>query len=228
MVEQVVLKGMEKTKRTSRKRASGVLTEKITQGYQEHLLRHASRPQTIYKFCLDLGLEEEDFYTAVGSFDALESQVWTGYIRQTIRSLETDSSFQEFSAREKLLTFYFTLMEVLSSNRSFSIHLLGREGHLEIVPAYLQDFKRQYEEFAGSVIEEAIAKGEIAGQNQSANGYFHLLWVYMSLLLLYWRDDTSTAFEKTDAFIEKSVNQVFDLMSKGLGVATRDFFKLGV
>jgi hypothetical protein len=206
---------MEKVKETSRKKASGVLTEKVIRVYQEHLLKHGSRPSTIYKFCLDLGLMEEDFYKTAGSFDMLEKQIWAGYIRQTIHSLETDPSFQEFSAREKLLTFYFALMEVLTSHRNFTMYLLRRQDHLKIVPIYLQDFKKQYEEFAGRIIEEGIANGEIAGPNKSPNRYLQLLWVHMGLLLIYWRDDNSEAFEKTDAYIEKSVNQVFNQFSTG-------------
>ena len=47
----------------------------------------------------------------------------------------------------------------------------------------------------------------------------------MSFLLLFWRDDDSAGFEKTDAFVEKSVNLAFDLIGKGALDSAIDFAK---
>ena len=38
-------------------------------------------------------------------------------------------------------------------------------------------------------------------------------WVQLLLTLKFWMDDTSPAFEKTDIFIEKSVNTSFDVLN---------------
>jgi ubiquinone biosynthesis protein COQ9 len=43
--------------------------------------------------------------------------------------------------------------------------------------------------------------------------------------LKFWIDDTSNAFEKTDAAIEKSVNLAMDLMGKSPLDAALDFGK---
>lgn len=216
---------MEKAKRTNRKKAAGASADKLIQAYQEHLLLHGTRPATIYKFCLDAGIREEDFYKVAGSFDALEREIWARYIRQTINSLEGDSGFQNFTAREKLLTFYFTLTEILTANRSFAVLLLGRHSRPEIMPAYLKEFKKLFEAFAGRVIDEGIATQEIAKRPYLDKRYPQLLWVHLGLLLLFWRDDDSASFEKSDVFIEKSINLAFDLMGKGIVESTVDFAK---
>ena len=38
-------------------------------------------------------------------------------------------------------------------------------------------------------------------------------WIQLMLTLKFWLDDTSKSFEKTDIFIEKSINASFDLIS---------------
>ena len=44
-------------------------------------------------------------------------------------------------------------------------------------------------------------------------------------LLLFWKDDESPGFEKTDAAVEKSVNLAFDLIGKGAVDSFIDFAK---
>lgn len=38
-------------------------------------------------------------------------------------------------------------------------------------------------------------------------------WFQLLITLKFWMDDTSASFEKTDIFIEKSINTSFDLMN---------------
>ena len=38
-------------------------------------------------------------------------------------------------------------------------------------------------------------------------------WIQLMLTLKFWLDDTSKSFEKTDIFIEKSINASFDLIN---------------
>ncbi|GAL73145.1 hypothetical protein JCM19302_307 [Jejuia pallidilutea] len=37
-------------------------------------------------------------------------------------------------------------------------------------------------------------------------------WLQLLLTMKFWLDDTSASFEKTDIFIEKSVNTTFDVL----------------
>jgi hypothetical protein len=38
-------------------------------------------------------------------------------------------------------------------------------------------------------------------------------WLQLMLTMKFWMDDTSASFEKTDIFIEKSVNTSFDVLN---------------
>jgi AcrR family transcriptional regulator len=215
---------MEKTTKSSRRKSSKPVGA-ITAAYKEYLLIHNKQPATVYKFCSDLGIKEADFYKLAGSFDALEKEIWAEYIRQTIASLEGDKGFEDFSAREKLLAFYFTLMEILKANRSFAVLCLNRHEKLEIIPAFLKSFKQIFEEFVSKIMDEGKSNGEVATRPYLDRRYPQLFWVHMGLLLLFWKDDGSAEFEKSDAFVEKSVNLAFDLIGKGALDSTIDFAK---
>ncbi|PIV19236.1 MAG: heat-shock protein, partial [Flavobacteriales bacterium CG03_land_8_20_14_0_80_35_15] len=38
-------------------------------------------------------------------------------------------------------------------------------------------------------------------------------WIQLLITMKFWLDDTSASFEKTDIFIEKSLNASFDLLN---------------
>lgn len=216
---------MEKAKKTSKKSAQPVSAETIIAAYQEHVLMEGKQPSTVFRFCRDIGIQEADFYKIAGSFEALERLIWTGYMEKTIARLDGDSDYTNFSAREKMLAFYFTLAEELKSNRSFCVLLLNRHPKLEIVPGFLKTFKSRFETFVDGVLNDGKTKGEVAERPYLDKRYPQLFWVHLALLLMFWKGDDSAGFEKTDAFIEKSVNLAFDLIGKGAVDSAIDFGK---
>jgi AcrR family transcriptional regulator len=219
---------MEKTKASKSSRAKGKAngTEaKIKSAYIDYLLNNGKQPSSIYKFCLDLKLKEDEFYKHFGSFESIEKQIWKGFIDTVTTSLNADKSFSDFSAREKLLAFYFTLAEVLKSNRSFALLQLKEHRRPEIIPTFLKEFKTSFEEFVGGILTDGKSKGEVAERPYLDKRYPQLFWVHFGFLLLYWKDDDSPGFDQTDAFIEKSVNLAFDLIGKGAFDSAIDFAK---
>lgn len=219
---------MEKPKSTKTSRAKSKpesAHDKIRTAYTEYLLIHGKQPSSVYKFCLDLGIKEEEFYNHFGSFESLEKTIWNGFIDQVVKSLKADASFADFTAREKMLALYFTLAEVLKANRSFVLQQLNHYKKPELVPLFLKDFKNTFEEFTASILTDGKSKGEIAERPYLDKRYPQLFWVHLSFFLLFWKEDDSAAFEKSDAFIEKSVNLAFDLIGKGAFDSAVDFAK---
>lgn len=220
---------MEKTKASKTSRATkgnaSSAHDKIKASYTEYLLVHGKQPSSVYKFCLDLGIKEEEFYKQFGSFESLEKIIWNGFMDHAIKSLKADKSFSDFNAREKMLALYFTLAEVLKSNRSFILLQLNNYRKPELVPVFLKDFKHAFEEFVGTILTDGKSKGEIAERPYLDKRYPQLFWVHLSFFLLFWKEDDSAGFEKSDAFIEKSVNLAFDLIGKGAFDSAVDFAK---
>jgi hypothetical protein len=216
---------METAKKTSRKSESKASEEKIKSAYMEWVLTQGSRPVSVYKFCLDIGIKEEEFYNLFGSFEGVENHIWKGFIDKTISRLKADKAYQTFITREKILAFYFTLLEELKGSRSFVLFQLDNSRKFELVPEYIKGFKAQFEDYFESVLNVAKGKGEVATRPVIDKRYPQLFWLHLGFILLFWKQDSSAGFENTDAAIEKSVNLAFDLIGKGAVDSAIDFAK---
>lgn len=217
---------METTSRKANKKEAIIAPDtRIRMAYMDYLLNNGQRPASVFKFSIDLGIREEDFYTHFGSFDGLERQIWKGFLERTLFRLKTDESYAGFSIREKILAFYYTFFEDLKSNRSFILLQLDQHNKLELVPEFLKDFKKTYEDYVEGLLTIGKGNGEIAKRPYLDRGYPQLFWMHMAFLLTFWKADNSAAFEQTDAAIEKSVNLAFDLIGKGAVDAAVDFAK---
>lgn len=207
---------METTRKSTTKKAASSGRKKIARAYRDVMLKTGKQPPSVYSFCLDLGIEEEAFYREFGSFTGVEREIWKEIMNATIRRVTGDKSFQGFSAREKMLALCYTLLEELTRERSFILVQLERTARPELVPPFLRDFRDSYLNFTSRILQEGQETGEIARRPYLERGYPRLFWLHLVSLLMYWKSDDSPAFTKTDAFVEKSVQLAFDLITKGL------------
>ena len=179
--------------------------------YMEHVLMGEHEPKTIYAFCKNNNIEESDFYSFFGSFDGLKQEIWNKFLENTITTLHNDASFGTYSPKNKLLTLYFTLFEVLTLNRSYVLYVLkdNTKGMNNLMQ--LKQFRMTFKEF----IKNHVATEESANKTVSkftTPAYSEGAWIQFLLILKYWMDDNSKGFERTDIIIEKSVNTVVDLL----------------
>jgi hypothetical protein len=218
--------GMETSTKKSGKKSALVAPEtRILLAYMDHMLLNGKRPSSVFKFCLDLGIKEEDFYSHYGSFDSVERQLWKSFIDKTLLRLNADESFLSFSAREKVLAFYYTFFEELKSVRSYVLLQLENHKRLELTPSFLGDFRKSFETFLETILNSGKENGEVAKRPYLDDRYPQVFWMHFGFLLIFWKDDDSQAFEKTDAAVEKSVNLAFDLIGKGAVDSVIDFAK---
>ena len=206
---------MEKIKKTMRKSGSKVSEEKLIGSYVEFVLINGKRPPSVYKFCLDLGIKEEEFYNHIGSFSGLEKLIWKGFIDKVIGRLTGDDTFSGFTVREKVLTFYYALLEELKKHRSYILFQFENSRKPELIPEYITLFKSTFESFLENILQEGKNSGEVANRPVLDKRYPQLFWLHMGFILIFWKEDNSPGFEKTDAAVEKSVNLAFDLIGKG-------------
>jgi AcrR family transcriptional regulator len=215
---------MEKTKK-SKARPKAISSDKIAADYRDFLITEGKQPASVYKFCKDHGFKETEFYQYFASFEALERSIWKGYIDQTCSRMENDNDYLGFTAREKILTFYFSLAELLKSDRSFAVHQLRLWKNPATVPVFLKGFKESFREWINSVLNEGKTTGEVAKRPFLDERYDRLFWMHFMFILQFWVHDESSGFEKTDEAIEKSVNLAFDLIGKGVLDSALDFGK---
>jgi hypothetical protein len=198
---------------------------RIITSYMNHVLNNGQKPASVYKFSRDLGITEEEFYAHFGSFTSIERKIWLDFIDNTISRIENDEAYLAFDARDKILTFYYAFFEELKKSRSFVLLQLEQHKKRTLTPDFLKDFKFRYTTFIETVINAGKTTGEIARRPFLDKRYPSVFWLHMNFLLLFWRDDNSQGFEKTDAAIEKSVTLAFELIGKGAVDSVVDFAK---
>ena len=94
-------------------------SEKITAGYIEFELLNGRAPHSVLELTKKIKISESTFYKSFANFDKLRQVIPLQAIEKTLARLDEDENYEEFSAREKLLSLYFTLFEELLNNRSY-------------------------------------------------------------------------------------------------------------
>lgn len=207
----IIMEKAVKKKRTKQVNYS----EKINSAYKDYLLRHGKKPATVYQFMDDMKMKEEEFYKYYSSFEAIDAAIWQDFATQTIDMVKAEKVYSEYGVREKMLSFYFTLIEVLKKERSYVNLTFKHSKKPEFTPSHLKHFKSKFEEFSSELIGEGMNSEEIVQRPIISDRYQDGFWLQLLFIISFWLKDTSKDFEKTDAAIEKSANLSFELLGRG-------------
>lgn len=201
---------MEPVKK-SRSKKKIVDDASIISAYMNQVLIQNEEPKNVFIFCKDNGIDETDFYTFFGSIDALKQEIWVAFFENVQTTIQNDASYETYSDKNKLLTLYFSLFELLTLNRSYILFSLkeNKDGLKNLKT--LKSFRTHFKSFIASIIESNDT-GSDKLKRVSKPIFQEGAWVQFLFLLKFWMDDTSKGFEKTDVLIEKSVNTVVDLL----------------
>jgi len=197
----------------------------IRTAYIKFWLENGKRPVSVYAFCQQLETPESGFYELYSSFDAVEKDLWRSFFEETLAKLKEDDTYRGYSAREKLLAFYFLWVQQLREYRSYI--LLQKEKYL-VPPMHLDQleaFRVAFYDYVRELIKEGYATGEVKERKFISDQYVHGFWLQALFVLQYWIKDDSDKFEMTDAAIEKAVNLSFQLISSGTLDSILDFGK---
>ncbi len=189
----------------------------IKEAYIDHLLEHGRQPPSVYQFVKRLNMKESVFYEYYNSFNAIEKGIWKDFFEKTINKIQSETVYNEYSVREKLLAFYYTWIEVLKENRSYVTFILKRAGTAPSMmrAGALDGFKQEFYAFINELLSEGKETNEIADRPLISNNYDDGLWRQLLFVLNFWVKDDSKNFEQTDIAIEKAVNLSFDIMGRG-------------
>lgn len=183
--------------------------------YKDFLLLNGKQPHSVYQFTKELKIKEEDFYKYFTSFEGIDQFIWAHFAHGTINMIEAEKVYGEYTAREKMLAFYFTLIEMLKKDRSYVTMTFKPSNKLELVPSMLKEFKQAFDEFTSHIVNEGLQSEEIVKRPVITERYKDGIWLQLVFVIGFWLKDTSNEFENTDAAIEKSVNLSFELMGRG-------------
>ena len=189
-----------------------ITAEDIMDKYMHYVLEHDEKPKSVYAFAKANGFEESEFYAFFNSFDILERHVFRFFFDSTLKALESSDDYSDFDSRQKLLSFYYTFFENLTANRSFVLYLLdhGKAG-LKGISA-LSELKKAFGTYVDDLNIETLDLKQERLEKIKDRSIRESAWLQLLITMKFWIDDTSTAFEKTDIFIEKAINTSFDLI----------------
>lgn len=185
--------------------------DRIITLYMEYVLENEHLPKTVYRFCKDNNLTEDQFYEFFGSFEGLQKGIWNQFYDNTMSLIVRSPEFDAFTNREKLLTFYFTFFEMLTANRSYVLFALSGSQEMMKNLDQLKGLRRKVKGFATQLIRQGNEEKPAKFLKQSETVFSEATWLQLLFILKFWMDDNSPKFESTDVAIEKSVNTVFDL-----------------
>ncbi|MCX7550323.1 TetR family transcriptional regulator C-terminal domain-containing protein [Xanthomarina sp. F2636L] len=180
--------------------------------YMKYVLEQDKKPHTVYLFSKENKINEQDFYKYFASFEVLEKYIFNAFFENTLHVLEKSEDYKSFDDRNKLLSFYFTFFENLTANRSYVMFSLEQNKHSL---KGLQKLSKLKQSFTGYIntLDIEMLDIQLKQINQiQKKGLQESAWIQLLLTLRFWMDDSSPSFEKTDIFIEKSVNTSFDIL----------------
>jgi len=200
------------TKAGSGSSAAGSLNlrEKILEAFATHWSEEGHPPRSVPRFCKSLGITEAVFFKHFSSLHAVEKAFWRDWISGVVSAVEQGGDWEEFAARERYLAFLFALTQSATGRRSLLLerfHDISPLSH----PGALEGMRAEFLEFARKLVERGKETGEIAERRGLTALYPGILYVHLRWVIDQWLKDESEEFERTDAFIEKTVTLAFDL-----------------
>jgi tetracycline repressor-like protein len=209
---QIII-AMATTKKAPKAKTRLIDDTEIISLYMNDVLEHNDQPANVYLFCKRNQIEEPDFYTFFNSIDALKQEIWVKFFENARTTIHADSNYASYSGKNKLLSLYFTLFEILTLNRTYVMYSLkdNQQGLRNLKD--LKQFRNHFKDFIVSVFRPDTASeihGKVAKVTEPVIS--EGAWLQFLFILKFWMDDTSKGFEKTDIIIEKSVNTVVDML----------------
>lgn len=194
-----------------KKLKEGIDKSTIIALYMECVLDNGVVPKSVYKFCKDVAIVENDFYRFFGSFASLQREIWNTFFEVTVNLLNKDKSYDSYDHSEKMLTFFYTFFEMLRVNRGYVLFAMERydvRGSVQNL-RQLKGLRRRVKDFSSDLIQEDKDQKGSKRTKNPMDVFSEGAWLQFLFLLKFWMNDNSAGFEKTDAAIEKSVRAIF-------------------
>ncbi|MFD2914525.1 TetR family transcriptional regulator C-terminal domain-containing protein [Psychroserpens luteus] len=180
--------------------------------YMEYVVEHQSKPDSVEDFCQLYQFEDAIFYEYFRSFKDLEKTIYNLLFQNSLVTLKQTPEYHSFIKKDKLLSLYYTFFENLALNQEFvKLNLKGFENQLKALSVFSR-FKRSFIGFIDELNLETISLNVEIIETIQKKTIKESAWIQLLFTMKFWLDDSSEDFEKTDIFIEKSINTSMELI----------------
>ena len=189
-------------------------SEKVLSDYGNYLLTHGERPKNIFVFAKENHFDEKEFYQFFSSFEHLEKEILKHFFQKSLElSLEIEG-YEDMSTKERLLNLYFIFFENLTMNRSLVLMILEKKNLSTLQK--LHELKSEHQKFIKTLDFndlEILEKAKDSIKNFNEKSREEALWLHFLSIIEFWQKDESPSFEKTDLFIEKTIDTGFEFLN---------------
>ncbi|WP_163398926.1 TetR family transcriptional regulator C-terminal domain-containing protein [Flavobacterium fluviatile] len=187
--------------------------EDIVSIYMNEVLEKGEKPKSVYHFVKDKDFTEAEFYSFFGTLEGLEKEIFRLFFANTVDLLHKNTDYSEYDMKNKMLSFYFTFFEILTANRSYVLQSLKTDRNPLKNLTQLTALRDSFKEYVSEILTDEYRLEVEKLQKFQEKAIKESAWLQLMMTIKFWMDDASPAFEKTDIFIEKSVNASFELMN---------------
>jgi len=191
--------------------------------YRRIVLEEGEPPASVYAFCKQLGIEEEEFFARYSSLEAIEAEIWVERITHVRQILSEDDEYENYPPRQKALTFFYTFLEATKGQRSWYLARFPR-GYCASEPEILREFKASFLEWARPIAAEEL-KDSLAERFQAERWVAKVFYGHFRSIINFSLKDRSRGFERTDAYAEKSTRLLFDLADTRIADSAGDLLR---
>ncbi|RKS21716.1 hypothetical protein CLV94_2350 [Flavobacterium endophyticum] len=186
--------------------------DQLIELYMNAVLEKNEAPKNVYLFCKEHAIEEADFYSFFNSLDAVKEAIWVKFFDNVVGMLQKDSNYASYENRNKLLSLYFTLFEILTLNRSYIFYTLkdNKEGLRNL--KQLASLRNHFKDYIVDILKSGETEKDSKVKKITRPVFSEGAWLQFLFILKFWLEDTSKGFEKTDIMIEKAVKATFDIL----------------
>lgn len=202
---------------------SGKARNDLQEAYWKYLLVEGKRPKSVYAFMDSLERDEAEFYKYYASMESIESAYWEATVDETIHVLEKDDDYAEYPADQKILAFFFTYITHIQGNRSRFVKYFPKP--CMSVPHSIKAMKHRFKSYAEGIVSEGIQQGVFADRKKLTEYYDRFMFMHFWAIIHFYIKDSSTDFQDTDAFIEKSTHFAIQTAADGVLESGFDFVR---
>jgi hypothetical protein len=190
-----------------------ITKDDIVSKYMNDVLEKSEKPKSVYLFAKHNHFTEAEFYTFFGTLESLEKEIFRLFFENSVNLLHQHEDYPQYDMKNKMLSFYFTFFEILTANRSYVLQSLKLDRNPLKNLVQLTSLRDSFKEYVSEILTDDYRLEQEKLQKYQEKAIQESAWLQLMMTIKFWMDDSSAAFEKTDIFIEKSVNASFELMN---------------
>jgi len=171
--------------------------------YMDYNSRYKESPRPIYIFDKDNIFEKMFYHEYINISENIENSIFTVFFNNTLKALSKSYRYEEFDSQNKLLSFYYILFEIFTTNRDYILYLNDFDKNLNNTFSFLNNFKKHFIQHAANLGLRTLKIEHINSNKSIKKG----IWEEFISVFDFWLDDNSFQFEKTAVYIHEFINK---------------------